>query len=110
MIVIKQTELSKTIEVENKKYEMIPEQIKPIVDSISKIPLYLDKIKEIKQMMTQVDQRMQKMKTRTTNLVQKKKKDELANLKRMEKERERERLITAKPAKELLIEENNSSN
>ena len=86
---------------------MIPEQTSPIIETISKLPFYINKIKDIQNLMGQIDSRMLKMKTKTQNIVAKKKKEEMAILRKMEKEKEHERMITAQPSKDLLDDKKN---
>src|SRR5690348_16734771 len=76
---------------------------------MSLVGTYHQKISAIRKQMSSLSERVTKLKKRTEKLHQKKVSEQLAAAEKKEKELERERQLTAKPAKELLQDQANAS-
>jgi len=92
------------IQAEQNRLRTIP-FLDSIIQTMSLVGTYHQKIVSIRKQMSSLSERVAKLKKRTDKLHQKKVNEQLAAAEKKEKELERERQLTAKPAKELLLQD-----
>merc|ERR1712137_413163 len=99
-----QEKILRYITEENERMSQLPPELISAAALFEKAPLYQTKIENLHREMASLTERVQRAKSRSTKLCQKKRQDDKEEAIKLQKLKEKEELLTAKPAENLFYD------